>query len=92
MREHVLNIKLMDWPVPEVNQGENSTNGSRLDDGAKRLVVINTGTLGEPAKHPASLVSVQGTIRMKLMLEDPFAGDHIRLGRTGNEIPSVVVQ
>ena len=91
MEEGVFHIKLMNRPIPGVSQGEDSPDGSRLDDGAECLVVINAGTLGEPAKHPASLVSVQGTIGMKLMLEDPFAGDHICVGRTGNEIPSVVV-
>jgi hypothetical protein len=29
---------------------------------------------------------------MKLMFEDPFAGDHIRLGRTGNKVPGMIVQ
>jgi hypothetical protein len=92
MDEGILQIKLMDWPVPGMSQGKNSMNGGRLGDGAECLVVINAETLGEPTKHLASLVSVQGTIHMKLMLEDPFAGDHIRLGKTRNEIPSVVVQ
>jgi hypothetical protein len=92
MDEGVLHIKLMDWPVPGMSQGKHSMNGGRLGDGAERLIVINAETLGEPAKHLASLVSVQGTICMKLMLEDPFVGDHIRLGKMGNEIPSVVVQ
>ena len=92
MKESVLHIELMDRPVLRVSQSEDGANSSWLDDRAEGFVVINTGTLCKLAKYPSSLVSVQGAISMELMFENPFAGDHIRLGRARDEIPSVVVQ
>ena len=92
MKESVLHIELMDRPVLRVSQSEDGANSSWLDDRTEGFIVINTGTLCKPAKHPSSFVSVQRTISMKLVFENPFAGDHIRLGRARDEIPSVVVQ
>ena len=85
MEEGVLHIKLMNRPVSGVNQGENSA------DGAECLIIVNTRSLCEPAKDPASFVSVQRTIRMELMFEYPFSSNHICLSTSRDEIPSVVV-
>jgi hypothetical protein len=92
VKECVLHIKLMDGPILRVSQGEDSANSSGLHNGAECLIVIDAGTLSEPAKNPASLIPVQGAISMKLVLENPLPGDHICLGRPGNKFPSVIVQ
>ena len=84
MEEGILHIKLMDGPIPRVSQSEDSTNGSRLDDGTESLIIINSGALSEPTEHQTSLVSVQAAMCMKLVFEDPFPNDDISLGRPRN--------
>jgi hypothetical protein len=59
MEEGVLDVKLMDRLVPGEGEGENNTNGGELDDGAKGLVIVHSGTLGEASKDPAGLVAVE---------------------------------
>jgi len=88
----VLHIELVNRPVQGMSQGNDSMNSGRLDNRAESLVIVDAGLLGEPTEYPTSFVSVQRTISMKLVLENPFPGDHIRLGRTRDKIPSVVVQ
>jgi hypothetical protein len=39
---------------------------------------------------PASLVPFQCTIRVKLVLEDPFAIDDVGANKTRDKVPSVV--
>jgi hypothetical protein len=59
MEEGVLDIELVNRPVPEVSQSKDSTNGDRLDDGTECLVVINSGALCEAAKNPPRFISVK---------------------------------
>ena len=91
MKKGILHIKLMDRPIPGMSQSDDYANCSRLDNRAECFIIINTGLLSKPAKNPASLVSIQRAISMKFVLENPFTGDNICLGRTRNEVPSVVV-
>jgi hypothetical protein len=91
MEENVLHIKLMDRLVPRVSQSDDGANSSWLDNGFESLIVINTKALCKPAKHPSSLVSVQRAISLKLVFENPFSSDHIRLSRARDEVPSVVL-
>ena len=86
MKKGVLHIKLMDRLVLRMSQSEDGANSGWLDNRAEGFVVINIGALCKPAKYPSSLVSVQGAISMELMFENPFAGDHIRLGWARDEI------
>jgi hypothetical protein len=79
MEEGVLDIELMNGPVPGVSQSEDSTNGGGLDDGTECLVVINTWALREAAKNPAHLVSVKGAIGMELVPKNPLPGNNVCL-------------
>jgi hypothetical protein len=90
MKESVLHVKLMNWPIPGVSQGEDGADSSWFDDRAECLVVVNTGALSEATKDPTGFVPVEKTISMKLVAEDPFSSDHICLSRTLNKVPSVV--
>jgi hypothetical protein len=58
LEEGIVDIKLMDCPVPGEGEGED-TNGGELDDGAEGLVVVHSGTLGEAPKDPIGLVAVE---------------------------------
>ena len=59
MEECVFHIKLMDWPVLGMSQGENSSDGGRLDDKAERLVIINVGVEGDD-RHGGGQVRTPG--------------------------------
>ena len=60
MEEGILDIELMDRPVPR--EGEDDANGGELDDRAEGLVVVHSGTLGESPKDPMGLVAVEGAV------------------------------
>ena len=81
----------MNGLVPRVSQSKDSVNGGWLDNGAEGFVIVNAGSLSEPVENPVGLVSVQGTISMELVFENPFSSDNIRLGRPRNEVPSMIV-
>jgi hypothetical protein len=48
--------------------------------------------LGEPPENPMSIVSVQRTICLELVLEDPLISHHIGPRRSGDQVPRVVGQ
>jgi hypothetical protein len=62
MKEGVLDIELVDRPVPGEGGGEDGVGGGEHDDGAEGLIVVHTGALGEAPKNPAGLVAVKGAI------------------------------
>jgi hypothetical protein len=61
----------------EDGQGEHGEDRGRLDHRAECLIVVDTGSLGEAAKNPVSLVPFQGAIRIKLVQENPLVGDDV---------------
>jgi len=91
MKKSVLHIKLMYRPIPRVGQSDNRADSCRFDNGTEGFIIVDTWPLCKASKNPASLVSVQGTISMKFVFEDPFSSDHVCLGRARNEVPSVVL-
>jgi hypothetical protein len=66
----------MDCLVLGVGEGENGSNGGELHDGAKCLVVVYFGALGEASKDPTGLVAVEGAIRGQLVTKKPLVSDH----------------
>jgi hypothetical protein len=62
----------------------------RLDHRAEGLIVVDDESLGEAAKNPASLVSVQGVIKIELVLENSLVGDDVRTNGTRDKIQGVV--
>jgi hypothetical protein len=77
VEEGILDIKLMDRPVPREGVGEDGLNGGELDNEAKGLIVVHFGTMGEAPKDPTGLVAVEGAIRGQLVAKEPLAGDHV---------------
>jgi hypothetical protein len=77
MEEGILDIELMNHPIPGERVEEDSANGSKLDDGAKGLVIVHSGALGEALKDPTCLVAVEGAVRCQLLAKEPLAGDHV---------------
>jgi hypothetical protein len=91
MKKSVLDIKLMNRPIPGMSYGEDCANSGRLDNGTESFIVVDTRALSEATKDPTSLVTVQRAISMKFMFENPFSSDHVGLGGARNEIPSLIV-
>jgi hypothetical protein len=67
MEEGVLDVEVMDRPIPREGEGEDDTNGGELDDGIEGLVVVHSGALGEAPKDPTGLVAVEGASRSHLV-------------------------
>jgi hypothetical protein len=91
LKKSILDVKLMNRPIPGVSYSEDCADSGRFDNGTESFIVVNTGALSEAAKNPTSLVSIQRAISMKFMFEDPFSGDHVGIGGPRNKIPSVIV-
>jgi hypothetical protein len=82
MKEGVLNVELMERPVPGEGEGEHDANDGELDGGAKSLIVVYTRALAKAPKDLAGLVAVEGAVRRQLVAKDPLTGDHIGVRRT----------
>jgi hypothetical protein len=52
MEEGILDVELMDRPVPGEGEREDGTNGGELDVGVEGLVVVYSRALGEALKDP----------------------------------------
>jgi hypothetical protein len=92
MEEGVLDVELVDRPVPREGEGEDDTDGGELDDGVEGLIIVHFGALGEAPKDLAGLVAVEGAIRSQLVAKEPLVGDHIGAGWTRHHVPDVVGQ
>jgi hypothetical protein len=90
MHEHVLHIKLMNWPGVGDGQGEQGADHRWLDHRAEGLIVVDTGSLGEASKNPASLVPLQRAVGVELVPENPFGSDNIGANGARDRIPGVV--
>jgi hypothetical protein len=91
VKKSVLHIQLADGPRTRGSDAEDSPDGRVFDHRAERLIVVDAMLLREIAHHPACLVTSKSAIRVVLMLEDPFPGDNICAGGSGNEAPGAVV-
>jgi hypothetical protein len=80
----------MNRPRARDGQGEHGADSGRLDHRAEGLIVVDAGSLGEATKGPASLVLLQGTIGVKLVLENPFVSDDIGANGARDKILGVV--
>jgi hypothetical protein len=69
---------------------EDSVNGHRLDDEGERMVEVNPRSLLEATHHPLSLMMLEGAVRVKLVLEHPFARDDVDTWRMRHKGPSLV--
>jgi hypothetical protein len=59
-------------------------------DNQESLIVVNTGSLGEATKDPASLVPFQRAVKVELVLENLFVGDDVGSNGARDKIPGVV--
>jgi hypothetical protein len=74
MKERVGHVQLMGRPVLGGNQCEDSTDGGRLDDWGKSFPKVVSRALVITSHDPPSFVTLESTIGVELLLEDPLAG------------------
>jgi hypothetical protein len=77
MQESILDIQLMNKPLPSDSKTENGADSSWLDNQTEGLIKIDPGSLSKTSEDPACLVLVQAAVRLELVPKDPFTGDHI---------------
>jgi hypothetical protein len=95
VEEGILDVELMDHPIPGEGEGEDSANCGKfgeLDDGVEGLVEVHYGALGEAPKDPTGLVTVEGAVQGQLVAKEPLVGDHVSAWGTRHQVPSVVGQ
>jgi hypothetical protein len=90
LKESILDVELMDWPVLGVSKSEDCANCSKFDNRTESFVIVDAGLLSEAAEDPTCPVAVQRAISMEFMFKNPFAGDYISLGGARNKIPSMI--
>ena len=92
MEEGILDIKLMNRLAAGEHQREDSPYCGWLDDRTESLGEVNAGALCEAAQHPARLVALKRSIRLELVLENPFASHNVGPRWTWDKIPRAVGQ
>jgi hypothetical protein len=88
----ILDIELTDRPRAGDSNGEDETDGGRLDNRTEGLIIVEAWTLRVSTNHPASFMASKSSIRVKFVPKDPFTGDHICMRRARNERPGFVVE
>jgi hypothetical protein len=91
MQEAILDIQLMNRLALGCGNAKNNPNGGGLNDRTKSLIIIDLMLLSETRDHPMSLVSCKRTIRIELVVEDPFARHHINTCRSRNKSPCILI-
>jgi hypothetical protein len=61
-----------------------------LDHRVEGLIVVDVGSLGEATKDPVSFVPLQGTVRVELVLKNPFIGEDVGANGARDKILGVV--
>jgi hypothetical protein len=69
VEEGVLDVELVHGPTQGDNQSQHSSDGDRRNDRVDGLVVAHTREVGEPPEKPMSLVPVQRSIHLELVLQ-----------------------
>jgi hypothetical protein len=89
MEKYIAHINLTECPPTGDNNGENQTNGSRLHNRTKSVIIVNTMPLGEATSNKTSLVLLNRTIRTMLGFKNPLAANNICARWTRNMGPCI---
>lgn len=87
VQECILDVELMNRPASSRRKMQHRANGGWLDHRREGLMEVNPGSLREPADNPSCFASLERTIWVELVLEEPLAGDDIGMCWPWNECP-----
>lgn len=71
----------MQKPTARNNKTEDEVNGSTFDNGTKRVVIVDAGTLVKARRDKASFVSSNRVVRITFDVKNLFATDRKLVGR-----------
>jgi hypothetical protein len=91
MEESIGDIHLVNGPAARHGEMEHGANGHGLDNRSERVSEVDTGTLMKATNDPTRLMSVEGAIRMELVLKDPLPSDDVGVAGSWNKLPCLVV-
>jgi hypothetical protein len=90
LKKGIVNVKLCNRPTMLKGWTENNADGSRLDNRAERLSVIETRTLMEAFSYKASFVPVNGAVWFSFEPKDPLTANQILMRRRRDQFPGAV--
>ena len=90
MEEGVGDVHLVNGPAARHSELKHGADGPGFDNRGEGVGEVDAGTLMETTNDPACLVTVEGAIRMKLVLEDPLAGNDVGMAGSRNKLPRLV--
>jgi hypothetical protein len=90
VEESIFYVELLNGPGTGDSSSEHRVNSDRFYNQAEGLIVVNSGALSEISKDPTGLVVIKGPVSMKLVREDPLAGDNVGALRSENQLPGPI--
>jgi hypothetical protein len=90
MEECIFDVHLMNRPRVCGGNAEDDANGSRFDNRAKCLTIIQSRLLCKSTNNPSSFVSCQGAIGMKFVPIDPFSCYQVNTCRSRHKRTSII--
>jgi hypothetical protein len=90
VEEGVLHIKLLNWPVAGDSSSKHRADGGRFHNRAESLVVVDPMALSETLEDLAGFVAIKRPISMKLVRENPLAGDDVGATGPGDKLPGPI--
>lgn len=75
MEEGAGDIELVNRPTVRRHKLQHGANGGWLDHWWERLAEVDARSLVEPTNDPVRFVTLEGTIKIQLMLEDLLSDD-----------------
>jgi hypothetical protein len=90
VKEGVLHIKLLNWPVAGDNSSKHHVDDGRFHNRAESLVVVNPRMLGETPEDPVGIVAIKRPIGTKLVCENPLASDDVGAMGPGDKLSGLI--
>jgi hypothetical protein len=87
MKERVLDVDLPYLLVAGERDREDDPDGGGFNNRAKGLIEVDAMFLRETAQDPTGFIAVKRTIRLELLLKNPFADDDVGIGGGITRVP-----
>jgi hypothetical protein len=90
MQERILNIKLAHAPLTRHSQRKKNTDSRVLNNGTKRIIIIDSFSLFEAFSDKPCFVPINGTICLIFQLKNPFTVDNIQTWARRHQAPGAI--